>query len=103
MKPRWSENLVLVCDKCGKKIADSAGGPNPTGELKDWLKKELITRSLWGTSRVVVSSCLDICPENQVAVAYLSDRADFPAYAETIDPVNERERVLQTVIARAKA
>lgn len=103
MKPRWSANLVLVCEKCGKKIADKTGTTNPATTLKDWLKKELISRSLWGTSRVVVSSCLDICPENKVAVAYLSDRPDLPAHAETIDPASERDRVLETLIVRAKS
>lgn len=103
ISPRWSGNLVLVCDKCGKKLADAAGGTNPAATLKDWLKKELVSRSLWGSSRVVVTSCLDICPEERIAIAFLSDRSDLPAQVEAVDPVLERDYILETVLARTKA
>src|SRR5947209_8499653 len=69
--PGWHANLVLICEKCGKKLDPKA---NPTPMLKDSLKKSLVAEGLWGTTRVVTTSCLDICPEGKIAVAFLSDR-----------------------------
>ncbi len=102
MKPRWSENLVLICEKCGKKLQTSPAIPNPAADLKDWLKKELIKRSLWGPNRTVITSCLDICPDGKIAVAFMSDRPDLEAWAETVT-VEERQRILQIVVERAKS
>jgi hypothetical protein len=104
MRPTWHENLVLVCEKCGKKLQGTAssGADNPSLGLKDWLKKELLARSLWGRTRVVVTTCLDICPVDKVAVAFTSDRADLETTAEVIDPVTERDRVLHIAVERAK-
>lgn len=99
MKPKWSENLVLVCEKCGKKLG---GSENPSFAMKDWLKKQLLAKSLWGTTRVVMTSCLDICPEGKVAVAFTSDRPDLETTAEIVDPVAEKERVLHIAVERAK-
>lgn len=105
MKPKWSENLVLVCEKCGKKLESSnpAGvSGNPSHTLKDWLKKQLLSKTLWGKTRVVVTTCLDICPEGKVAVAFTSDRPDLETTAEVIDPYAEKERILHIAEERAK-
>lgn len=102
MKPKWHQNLVIVCEKCGKKLAQDASAPNPSQVLKDWLKKQLLERDLWGANRVVTASCLDICPEGKVAVAFTSDRPDLEAWAEVVDPVTERDRILQIASERAK-
>jgi hypothetical protein len=101
MKPLWNENLILVCEKCGSKLAASSATPNPSHDLKNWLKKELIARKHWGETRVVTSSCLDICPKEKVAIAFMSNRIEFPADAEIIDPVLERERILDKIVSRA--
>ncbi|MBS1962807.1 MAG: hypothetical protein JST04_11360 [Bdellovibrionales bacterium] len=83
-------------------MAKEPGSPNPSQELKDWLKKQMLGRDLWGASRVVTSSCLDICPEGKVAVAFTSDRRDLEAWAEVVDPVEERDRILHIATERAK-
>lgn len=102
MKPKWHRNLVIVCEKCGKKLAKDPSAPNPAHELKDWLKKQMLSRDLWGANRVVTSSCLDICPEGKVAVAFTSDRPDLETWAEVVDPVEERDRILHIASERAK-
>jgi hypothetical protein len=51
---------------------------------------------------VISSSCLDICPEKKVAVAFTSDRPDLEAWVEIVDPVSERDRVLHVLLERAK-
>lgn len=101
MQPNWHSNLILVCEKCGKKL-EQPGKPNPSHELKNWLKKSLLDRSLWGANRVVTSSCLDVCPEGKVAVAFVSDRPDFESTVEIFDPVTQRDRILFTAVERAK-
>lgn len=102
MKPHWHENLILICEKCGKKLSESKSDLNPAIELKDWLKKELKNRDLWGTSRVVTTTCLDICPDQKIAVAFVSDRPDLGNWAEEIRPGDERGKILQIAIERAK-
>lgn len=102
MKPKWHANLILICEKCGKKLSPAAGSENPSVELKNWLKNELFSRNLAGSSRVITSSCLDICPDGKVAVAFTSDRPDRETTAEIIDPVREREGILYVAITRAK-
>ncbi len=101
MKPKWHKNLTLICEKCGNKLVKS-GEKNPSIELKDWVKKKLIDQSLWGVNRVVTSSCLDVCPESKIVVAYVSDRKDLESHVEVIDPKTERERILQITLERAK-
>ena len=103
MKPKWHRNLVIVCEKCGRKLTKSPDAPNPALALKDWLKNEFLSRDLWGESRAVTSSCLDICPEGKVAVAFTGDRPDLEAWAEVVDPVEERDRVLHIALERAKS
>jgi len=105
MKPKWSENLILICEKCGKKMgaADPVTGENPAIALKDWSKKQLLKKSLWGKTRAVVSSCLDVCPEGKVAVAFVSDRKDLETIVEVVDPYEERERILHIAVERSKA
>jgi predicted metal-binding protein len=102
MKPKWHRNLLIVCEKCGKKLAREPDAANPALEMKDWLKKQLLAKDLWGVNRVVTSSCLDICPEGKVAVAFTSDRPDLEAWAEVVDPVTERHRILHIACERAK-
>lgn len=100
VKPNWHQNLILICEKCGTKL-ERPGNGNPSRELKDWLKKQLLAKSLWGPNRVVTSSCLDICPEGKVAIAFVSDRPEFPTIAEIVEPSMDRARVLEMTLERS--
>ena len=71
-KPKWSRSLVLICEKCGKK----SGDPELALELKNEWKKEFQKEELWGPTRIVVSSCLGVCPEGEIAVARLGEERE---------------------------
>lgn len=71
----WSDNVVMVCTKCAE------SSERIKGELKDIAKSEL------GSSvRVITSSCLNMCPENKVAIVVASktDNNIFTGFA--VDP-----------------
>jgi predicted metal-binding protein len=68
LKPPVSTALVLVCDKCGKRMkADS--DENRSRRLVSRLKK--MSRELFGKGevRAALTSCLDICPPDRLSVA----------------------------------
>ncbi len=99
IQPKWHESLVLICEKCGKKLNAQN---NPATELKDWVKKKMISAGHWGEIRVSTSSCLDICPENLVAIAFTGDRAGAKTEAFEIDPLKDREWLLEKTLKRAR-
>ena len=61
-----SEALIFICEKCGKKI-NAEPEQNPSTILQQALKKEIKVRQLKGKVRALASSCLDICPKDQIA------------------------------------
>jgi hypothetical protein len=106
-KKPWSEKLVLVCTKCGdsilKKAAEnlavSTSGNllqtlNPADEMRMKLKKELQAAGLWGKTRVVGSTCLDLCPENEVAVVICTEKKRELFRA---DPQKDFEKLLNHI------
>ncbi len=66
--PPVSTGLILVCEKCGKRMQGD-GDKNPSRKLASRLKK--MSRELFDKRevRVALTSCLDICPPNRVSVA----------------------------------
>ncbi len=99
-KPPWHGQLVLVCDKCGGKLtADAKKGDPSAKALKDWLKGELKDRGAWGDTRVVVSSCLDICPKDKMTVGFVSDDGS-PATCVVLDPEADREVLLEKILQK---
>jgi predicted metal-binding protein len=63
-----SRGLVLVCDKCGKRLK-SDHDDNPSRLLVSKLKKT--SRDLFekGEFRAALTSCLNICPKDRISVA----------------------------------
>jgi predicted metal-binding protein len=66
--PPVSKSLVLVCEKCGKRL-DSDRDENPSRLLVSRLKKAAKKRYGKGAVRALATSCMDICPDDQVSVA----------------------------------
>jgi predicted metal-binding protein len=66
-----SEALILVCEKCGKKLVPE-GEENPSKRLQLALKQRIFETGRKGRLRAVVSSCLDVCPVGELTVAVLS-------------------------------
>jgi predicted metal-binding protein len=62
--------LILVCEKCGKRL-EKDHDENPSRKLVSRLKKS--SRDLFGKGevRAVLTSCLDICPENRISVVVI--------------------------------
>lgn len=98
-QPKWHETLVLICEKCGKKMNAEK---NPSHTLKDQVKRTLVSQGCWGGVRVSTSSCLDICPEGKIAVAFTGDQPGQPTVAYTLDPEKDREWLVQKIKNRAK-
>jgi predicted metal-binding protein len=66
--PPVSTGLILICDKCGKRM--KAGfDENPSRELVARLKKASKDVFGKGQVRAALTSCLDLCPDNRISVA----------------------------------
>jgi hypothetical protein len=63
------EALILVCEKCGKKMMKSGDSINPALEFQQKLKSDIKERFGKGVVRAVSSSCLDVCPDKKLAIA----------------------------------
>jgi predicted metal-binding protein len=59
--------MVSICEKCGKR----AGGPgkNVSHRLASHFKRQVKRHFGKGDIRIVLTTCMDICPDDQVAVA----------------------------------
>jgi len=71
--PPVSNALILVCEKCGKRL-DSDGDGNPSRQLVSRLKKLAKKRFGKGAVRAVTTSCMDICPDDRISVALIEFR-----------------------------
>lgn len=75
--PTPSEEIVLVCRKCSKKVG---GGFGPDGDapLEKALRRELkLAKGRKSRIRFIRVSCFDICPKNAVTVAKGSEPEKF--------------------------
>jgi predicted metal-binding protein len=62
------ESLILICEKCGKKLSDS--DENPARNLQQRLKEEIKQTFGKGVVRAVLTTCMDICPLGEIAVGF---------------------------------
>jgi hypothetical protein len=67
INPPVSKALVLVCEKCGKRL--KSDDDNPSRALASRLKKLSKKRFGKGEVRALVTSCMDVCPDDQVSIA----------------------------------
>ena len=96
INPAWSKfGIVTICEKCGKKLSVDNVGLNPAVMIKDEIKKTLINENLWGEIRVLNSTCLDICPDQKIAVSVLKPNSE--PYALIFDPKTEKQKLLETI------
>lgn len=81
----WSEAVVMICTKCGKQFSDVDGITAPERIKKDL--KNLCKEKMGKNVRVINTGCLDICPENRIAVAIASNKTHdvFKAVSVKID------------------
>lgn len=65
-----SDALIMICEKCGKKLAATEDPEqNPSRQLQKQMKETVKERFGKGKIRPVVSSCFDVCPKDEVTVA----------------------------------
>lgn len=65
-----SDALIMICEKCGKKVAGTDDPEqNPSRQLQKMMKDMVKTRFGKGKIRPIVSSCMDVCPKDEVTVA----------------------------------
>jgi predicted metal-binding protein len=79
--------LILICEKCGSKLV-ADGAENPSRILQKALKEQIRATGRRGEIRAVVSSCMDICPEGEIAVGFSptsSEAAEYFTLAGDLD------------------
>lgn len=59
--------MVFICEKCGKRAGGNA--KHASFELASKLKRLLKHELGKGATRIALTSCMDACPENAIAVA----------------------------------
>jgi hypothetical protein len=63
----WTERVVMICSRCGEQFKSTLDKNSPEkikSDLKNWAKANLPQ----GSTRVITTSCLNICPENKIAI-----------------------------------
>ena len=70
--------LLLICEKCGKRALNAKSSPpisqappsdeNPSQLLQQALKQQLLSLGQKNEIRSLLTSCMDLCPENKVSV-----------------------------------
>jgi predicted metal-binding protein len=63
-----SEALILICEKCGKKLSKDSDD-SPARTIQHALKEAIKADGGKGKLKAVVTSCLDLCPKEEIAVA----------------------------------
>jgi len=103
INPPVSKALILVCEKCGKRLK-SDEDDNPSRLLVSRLKKRSKKLFEKGEVRAVATSCMDICPDDQVSVAITTfeGRPATRFFTVDLDDVDETsQQILKEVSPRA--
>jgi predicted metal-binding protein len=61
-----SRAMVFICEKCGRRADHD--GKNPSHRLASKLKRACKRRFERGAIRIALTSCMDVCPEDQITV-----------------------------------
>lgn len=78
-----SRALILICEKCGKKISgDSAGDTNVARLLQQSLKATIAESGNKGVARALITTCLNVCPKDAVAVGLVATSGAAPRFFE---------------------
>lgn len=91
----WSIGAVFICSKCGKKM----GRPELADQLKDEFKGRMKQIGKGHDVRVMVSGCLDECPDDLQAVVYTPVEGKTETWV--FDPDKERAQVLAEIEKKA--
>lgn len=93
----WENTVVMICEKCGKQFED--GLKNSPERIKSELKTK--SKEEFGQSvRVITTSCLNICPQDKIAIAKASSTGDSVFRAYAVDPSASGEDLYQTIFKK---
>jgi predicted metal-binding protein len=67
VEPPVAQAMVSICEKCGKRVGGS--GKNASHRLASHFKRQVKREFSKGDIRIVLTTCMDICPDERVAVA----------------------------------
>ncbi len=99
--PPVSTGLILVCDKCGKRMKADFDA-NPSRELVSRLKKASRDMFDKGEIRAALTSCLDLCPEDRISVAIVPTGADSGATRFFTVKASDIESTSQKILKEAR-
>jgi len=96
-----AQAMVSICEKCGKRTGGS--GKNVSHRLASHFKRRVKREFAKGDIRIVLTTCMDICPDNRVAVAISPTASGMgPLFlAVDIDDVEASSEALIRAIQRA--
>lgn len=80
----FSETVIMICSHCGKQFNDERS--EAPAKIKSELKAKCKTH--YGKKvRVINTSCLNMCPENKIAIVMASIRNEdiFKGYSVPVD------------------
>ena len=94
----WEETVVMVCTKCGKQFeGDLRDSPERIKtELKAKAKSELGKKV-----RVITTSCLNICPEDKIAIVKASNKESSVFKAYIVDPNTSGDDLFEKILIAA--
>jgi len=67
IEPPVSQAMVFICEKCGKRAKGS--DKNPSHRLASKFKRLVKDEFGKGSVRIALTSCMDICPDDQIAIS----------------------------------
>jgi hypothetical protein len=94
-----SRAIVFICEKCGRR--GDFDGKNASHRLASKLKRACKRRLERGEVRVALTSCMDVCPEDQITVLIQPVGGIHPArfrQADIKDIDAASERLLEILI-----
>jgi predicted metal-binding protein len=62
-----NQAMVFICEKCGKRTKGS--DKNPSHRLASKFKRMTKDEFGKGSVRIALTSCMDICPDDQIAIS----------------------------------
>ena len=65
-QPPVTRAMVFICEKCGRRA--ESDGKNPSHRLASKLKRATKRRFERGEIRIALTTCLDLCPDDRIAV-----------------------------------
>jgi predicted metal-binding protein len=70
MAPPVEDAMVFICEKCGKRADD--GDKHASHKLASKFKRRVKREFGKGRVRIVLTSCMDACPDNRIAILFQS-------------------------------